>query len=139
MQLNELKTQQKFADMMFQILELAISFQTVTLPQTNVGAAYYSQKLNCYNLTLCEFGTNRGSCYCWTEDQLTKATSDIAIGVCKWLEEVDQHVSAVKQVNLFSDSRVSQNRNGVMSAALIHFLSQSANITSIVHKMSDSW
>ena len=51
MQLNELKTQQKFADMMFQLLELTISFQTVTLPQTNVGAAYYSQKLNFYNLT----------------------------------------------------------------------------------------
>ena len=133
MQLNELKTQQKFADMMFQLLELAISFQTVTLPQTNVGAAYYSLKLNFYNLTLCEFGTNRGSCYCWTEDQLTKAPSDIAIGVCRWLEEVDQRVPAAKEVNLFSDPTVSQTRNRVMSAAFIHFLSRSANITSIIH------
>ena len=128
----------KFADMMFQLFELTISFQAITLPQTNVGAAYYSQKLNFYNLTLCEFGTNRGSCYCWTEDQLTKAPSDIAIGVCRWLEEVDQRVPAVKEVNLFSDSTVSQNRNRVMSAALIHFLSRSANITSIIHKVSDS-
>ena len=61
MQLNALKIQQKFADMMFQLLELTtcISFEAVTLPQTNVRAAKYSQKLNFYNLTLCEFGTNR--------------------------------------------------------------------------------
>ena len=121
---------------LFQLLELTISFQTVTLPQTNVGAAYYSQKLNFYNLTLCEFCTNRGSCYCWTEDQLTKAHSDTAIGVCRWLE-VDQRVPAFYEVNLFS-TPVSQNRNRVMSAALIHFLSRSANITSITHEVSDS-
>ena len=34
-------------------------FSGSTLPQTNVGAAYYSPKLNFYNLTLCEFGTKQ--------------------------------------------------------------------------------
>ena len=95
--LNTLTVQKKFADTLFQWLKLTIYFQAVTLPQTNVGTAYYSRKLNFYKLMLCEFGTNGGSCYCWTEDQPIKVPSDIAIGVCMWLKGVVQRVMRLRR------------------------------------------
>lgn len=106
----------------------------ITLPRTNVGEAYYKSKLNAYNLTVLELGTNVGSCYVWTEDQLSRAASDIALAVALWLEEVDSR-GVVKEVALYSDSTVSQNRNRPFSAMIIHFLSRSTNIKRINHKV----
>lgn len=49
----------------------------LTLPETNVGCAFYKRKLNCYNLTL-HLNLN-GQIYCaiWNEDLVGQSGNDL--------------------------------------------------------------
>ena len=94
--------------------------QTIKVPQSNVGDTYYKMKLAMHNLTVFELGRNVGTCYTWTEHEHLRGPKDIATCVSKWLESKDSQ--GIKEVVLFSDSTVSQNRNGSFSTMTIHTL-----------------
>ena len=110
-------------------------FQVMTLPRSHIGETYYLQKLNNYNLTVWDLATKQAHCYLWHEGQIGRGASDIALAVVTHLEMLEQ-TTDTETVLMFSDSAGSQNRNRIMSAALIHFLTRSAKIKTIIHKVS---
>lgn len=110
--------------------------QVLTCPQLFNGMSYYRRKLSCYNLTVYELQTGRGLCYTWHEGEGNRGANDIASCIVKYLQRIDDE--GYNHVVMYSDTCGGQNRNKIFSAAMVHFLSVSKNISKIEHKYFES-
>lgn len=107
------------------------------LPRSNISCFFYSRKLNTFNLTAhCNLQKNAYCCI-WSEGTHGRQGSDIASGLIKILGMVIADFPDIKRIILWSDSCVPQNKNSIMSTALMKFLEQHPTIDEIVQKFGE--
>ncbi|KAF0708842.1 Uncharacterized protein FWK35_00033730 [Aphis craccivora] len=108
----------------------------LTLPKTNVGCAFYKRKLNCYNLTA-HLNLN-GQIYCaiWNEGLVGRSGNDLASAIVSCLEQIIEDHRSIEKIITWSDSCVPQNRNSLISCAVINLMMRHPNITSVHMKYS---
>jgi len=111
----------------------------IALPRANISNFFYKRKLNVYNLTgHCAVGKDtRGFCAVWHEGISGRAGNDIASSLVKMLQEVVKAYPSVTDITLWSDSCIPQNKNCVMSCALIKFLQSCGQIQSLTQKFGE--
>ena len=110
----------------------------ISLPRANIKSFYFRRKLAVFNLTAhCSVGK---SVYCalWSEDSHGRSGNDIASALIAVLDRVvADNVkvnNVIKKITLWSDACVSQNKNSLMSYALLSFLSEHPGIEIIMQK-----
>jgi hypothetical protein len=107
---------------------------TFALPKAEVSNFFYKRKLNVYNLTAhCSVD---GATYCaiWHEALSGRAANQIASAITRILHALCADHPSLKHLILWSDSCVPQNRNSVMSTAIIKFLTESNSPIDIIEQ-----
>lgn len=107
------------------------------LPRSNISCFFYSRKLNTYNLTAHCSLQKQAYCCIWSEGTHGRQGSDIASGLIKILNRVLVDFPQVRKIILWSDSCVPQNKNSIMSLALMKFLEQHPTIVEIIQKFGE--
>ncbi|KAF6206713.1 hypothetical protein GE061_017949 [Apolygus lucorum] len=100
------------------------------LPRLLASAAYYKLKLQVHNYSIYNLATRDVKCYWWDETGASLDASTYASCLIDYLEELLE--LAKKTVIIWSDGCTPQNRNKVLSNALLH-LSIKHGVT-IMHK-----
>lgn len=100
------------------------------IPCSQVSPLYYSRKLNMFNLTVYSLKSpNDAVCYCWTELDGKRGSSEVGTCILKWLSSLPE---SVNEAILYSDTCSGQNRNRYIAAALL-FAVQTMNIK-VIHQ-----
>ena len=82
-----------------------------------------------------ELGHNVAKNYLWDEAFMARGGEEISTYVSLWLD--DQEAKGMQEVELYSDSTYSQNRNRCFSTMLIHCLSRYTSIKRITHRVCE--
>lgn len=108
------------------------------LPKTNVGSAFYKRKLNMYNMTVHLQIMSHSQVYCalWHEGIVGRSGNDMASAVIKVFETIFEQNPTITNIITWSDSCVPQNRNSIMTSAMLSFLMKNPTIESINMKFS---
>ena len=107
------------------------------LPTAEVSNFFYKRKLNVYFMTAHCSADKRGYGAMWHEGQSGRTGNDMASSVPKISEAVVEENSEdprLKNITLWSDSCVPQNRNSFFSTAIKLLFKNHPNIVSIEHK-----
>lgn len=107
----------------------------ILTPHANISSLFYYRKLNIYNLTAYYTPTKQVYCAIWSENMAGRAGNDIASAFAKILNVVSDENDFTHLIT-WSDSCVPQNRNSIISNAVLHFLQDNRNISSITMKYS---
>ena len=83
--------------------------QVIMLPKTNQSSAFYSRKLNNYNLSVYSMGQGDAYCYVWNEADASRGACEIASCVFSFLRTLFKQ--NIKYVTTYSDNCSGQNRN----------------------------
>lgn len=114
---------------------------TFNLPKGFSSVFYYKRKLSVYNMTatVCTQNTNDRITYCavWSEGLCGRSGNDIASAVMRILESILQDFSNTEHIILWSDSCVPQNKNKILSSALLRVMYERHNIKTIIQKFSE--
>lgn len=94
--------------------------QIQPLPKTQVQEAYYARQFGFYALCIVDTATNKPDFYTWTEEQAGKGSAEISSALLQHLEKLD--LMNIKQLRLFSDGCIAQNKNNIVVRTLLHFL-----------------
>ena len=119
--------------------KVALTFdlqQVLTCPKLQAGISYYKRKLNVYNFTFYNLATKEGTCYTWHEGECSRGANDFTTCIVLMLKKQDE--AGAKHVVLYSDTCGAQNRNSVLGAAIIHFLSQAQSVSKVEQKFFES-
>lgn len=121
--------------------EAIVSFDlenVLTLPKTNVGSAFYKRKICAYNMTAHLKMTSHSKIYCalWHEGIVGRSGNDMASAVYHILNKIYSQNPTITRITTWSDSCVPQNRNSIMSSAMISFLLNNPGIQHIIMKFS---
>lgn len=100
--------------------------QVLSVPQSNVGLAYYKLKLSTYNFTVFNLATKECQCYMWYESIAKRGSSEI--GSCLLLFVQSQVKNGAKEFSFYSDNCAGQNRNKYVFA-LYNYLSLKYSVT----------
>ncbi|CAG9770205.1 unnamed protein product [Ceutorhynchus assimilis] len=106
-----------------------MDLQSVLLsPKSNVSSLYYKTKLIVHNFTVFNLKTKDGYCYIWHEGQ-GGLTANIFTSILYSFvrNHVMQENEAVSKIIFYSDGCSCQNRNALLSSALLN-LSQESKI-----------
>lgn len=107
------------------------------LPISNASKIYYRRKFSVLNLTV----VINKIVYCamWNELLCGREGTHIANALIKVLKLIVEDNTSLEHLTLWSDSCVPQNRNSIMSAAIMNFLNSSAskNLKQIDQKFSE--
>ena len=99
-------------------LVFTMDLQAVLLaPKLKASASFYKTKLAVHNFTLYNLATKSSTCYVWHEGEGGLVGSVFASMVCSYLDI--QITDNIKEVTLYSDGCTYQNRNALMSNALL--------------------
>lgn len=105
------------------------------LPHENIKSMFYLRKLAVYNLTThCSIG-REGYCAIWVENVAGRTGNDIASALVEILNKVVEHHQELTDITLWSDACVAQNRNPVITLALMKFMSANPSIQRITQKI----
>lgn len=108
-----------------------------SLPRGYASNYYYKRKLSVFNLTgICNLNKIT-YCAIWNEAFSGRKGNDIASALVKILQAVISDIPTVKNIILWSDSCVPQNRNKITSVAILQFLHDNPTITSVQQKFSE--
>lgn len=122
------------------VIIVCFDLQSVfSLPKGNASSFYYKRKLSVYNMTATVCFANKPKityCALWTEAHSGRTGDDIASAVAKILENILIDNPETKKIILWSDSCVAQNKNKVMSTALLYLLHQAPKLKTIIQKFS---
>jgi len=100
------------------------------IPCSEVSPLYYSRKLNMFNLTFYSLKPpNDAACYCWTELDGKRGSSEVGTCILKWLSKLPE---TVNEAVLYSDTCSGQNRNRYIAAVLL-FAVQTTNVK-VIHQ-----
>lgn len=94
-------------------------------PSLNASALYYRRKLNCHNFTVYDLATHEATCYWFNETEADLSACTFASCIVHYIKKVVSENPL--PIILYSDGCNYQNRNSVMSNALLH-LSMELNI-----------
>lgn len=115
---------------------LLFDLQNVILtPHAEISSLFYLRKLSVYNLTAYYTTTKKVYCALWTEAMAGRAGNDIASAFRKILDVVVEE-NDVTDLVTWSDSCVPQNRNSIISNAVLHFMRENPTVNSITMKYS---
>ena len=118
---------------------LCFDLQNVlTVPKAEISNFFYLRKLSVYNMTAHLSLDKDVYCCIWSESQSGRAGNDLASAILRILESVLTTHPQLKNLILWSDSCVPQNRNSIMSTAIKHFLNAHPDVESITQKFSAS-
>lgn len=115
---------------------LTFDLQSVLqIPCSDVSPMYYSRKICVYNLTIYESAPpNEAFCFCWTELNGKRGSSEIGSCLYYYLKNLPTHVT---EVSLWSDTCAGQNRNQYVAALLLYTV-QVTHLEVIEHKFLES-
>ena len=122
------------SDKNFQVVTFDLE-AVLTTPCSLVNQAYYKWKLNCYNLSVYSLGDNKGTCYLWNETDGERGSCEISTCLYKYINSLPPYV---KEVTLFSDNCMGQNRNKYVAAALLYSVSTGSFIDKIDQKFLEA-
>ena len=95
----------------------------LALPLTNVSNYFYKHKLNVYHLTAHCSLSKQSYGALWPETLSGRSGNDIASALVCLLERlVNDHPDQTEEVVLWSDSCIPQNRNKIMTCAIMLFM-----------------
>lgn len=102
-------------------IALCVDLQAVKLaPYLQAGAFYYKTKLCIHNFTVYNLQTHDTSCYWFSEDQNSELKASTFVScLLDFLEK--KCVSTNVPIIIYSDGCTYQNRNSIMSNALLNF------------------
>jgi hypothetical protein len=106
----------------------------VSLPHANIKSMFYLRKLSVYNLTAHCSLDRSGYCAVWAENVSGRSGNDISSALIELLNRIVQKHAEITRITLWSDVCVAQNKNRVMTLALLKFLSEHPGILQIVQK-----
>jgi len=111
----------------------------ITLPRSNISSMLHKRKLNVYNMTghLSKNNQTKALCVVWNESQSGRAGNDMASAVYRMLQEVLVPQPNLKRLAIWSDAGVPQNRNSLMSMAIMKFMIENQTLTSITQKFGE--
>ena len=110
----------------------------ISCPRANISNFFYKRKLNMYNLTA-HFSLNKGAYNAmWPETMAGRGGNEIASALIVILKRIIADFPLLNEFTLWSDSCVPQNRNSVMTTAILDFVSSSPKITKIQQKFSEA-
>ncbi|GFO04062.1 DNA repair protein rhp54 [Plakobranchus ocellatus] len=111
---------------------------SAVLPRSNVSNFYYRRKLSVYNLTV-HYSLDKSSyCCIWNEAEGGRCGNTIASALLKVLDQFTQENPTINNIILWSDSCVAQNRNSLMSYALLSFMRAHPHIKILTQKYSEA-
>ena len=105
--------------------------QVIMLPKANNSRAYYSRKLNNYNLSVYSMGQGKAYCYLWNETEASRGACEIASCIFSFFKTLFK--DQIKSVTTYSDNCSGQNRNRHFIAMLWYSL-KLLDFDSITHK-----
>lgn len=108
----------------------------LSCPRAEIGSFYYKSKFNVYNLTAILSSTKQVYCAIWHEMMMGRSGNDIASALVAILEKVVSDNPDIRNLVLWSDSCVPQNRNSLMSYAIAYFIKTHPTVTTITMKFS---
>lgn len=108
----------------------------ISCPRAEISCFFYLSKLNLYNLTAHLSTDKKVYCALWNETFAGKSGNDVASALIAILKAVLTEYPNMKKIILWSDSCVPQNRNSLMSVAILNFLKEHEEIESIEIKYS---
>lgn len=98
---------------------LTADVQAVKLaPFFNASALYYKTKLCVHNYTVFDLTSHDATCYWWNESQGELVASVFASCL---IDYIDKHKDSGKPIVIWTDGCTYQNRNSVISSALLMF------------------
>lgn len=108
---------------------ITMDVQAVKLsPQIPASSLYYKTKLCCHNFTVYNLATKKVVCYWFNETQAEGQASTYASFLVNYLEgEFLNNINNKLPIVLYSDGCTAQNRNSILSNALLH-LSEKHNV-----------
>lgn len=92
----------------------------VVCPRTKASASYYKTKLAIHNFTVYNMKSEDGYCFIWDETEADLSANVFATLIVKFLED-NVPFQKGDHVILWSDGCPYQNRNAVVSNALVNF------------------
>lgn len=110
--------------------------QVILLPKSNHSQIFYSRRLANYNFTIYNLQSKQCYCYIWHEGISKRGSCEISTCVSMYLRKLDG--DGVETVHLFSDGCSGQNKNSIIATMLLHVLSTSQNIKSIILSFFES-
>ena len=106
----------------------------ISLPRANIKSFYFRRKLSVFNLTAQCSIDKSAYCAVWCEGLRGRNGNDIASALIAVLTNIVDANQEIKTFTLWSDACVAQNKNSVMSLALLLFLSRHPHIEWIKQK-----
>ncbi|KAJ4435584.1 hypothetical protein ANN_18200 [Periplaneta americana] len=107
----------------------------INIPRTEISSFYYRRKFNVYNLTGYFTTTKTVYCILWTEAQSGRTGNYLASAFKKLLDTVATE-NDFNDLITWSDSCVPQNRNQLISNAVLEFLKENPRMNSVTTKYS---
>lgn len=103
--------------------------QVIYLPQCKESAIFYKRRLANYNFTIYDLNSKDCVCNLWNETISKRGANEMSTSVHYFLTNCDRR--GVKEVCMFSDGCVGQNKNSTMAAMLLYVISNSESIEEI--------
>lgn len=103
---------------------LTMDLQSVLLsPKSNVSALYYKTKLIVHNFTIYDLKRKKGYCFIWNESEGSVTANEFSTIIITMLHKfiVDYPLKSNQEIIIYSDGCTYQNRNSILSNALINF------------------
>ncbi|CAG5059857.1 unnamed protein product [Parnassius apollo] len=103
---------------------LTMDLQSVLLsPRSNVSPLYYTTKLIVHNFSLYDCKRNWGYCYIWNECEGKLTSNEFSTIIVTALEKLRTQNTTQhnKEIIIYSDGCTYQNRNVVLSNALLNY------------------
>lgn len=105
---------------------ITMDVQKVLLcPMLNASALYYKTKLIVHNFTVFDLATTNATCFLWDECQAELVASVFATCLIRYL---DANFKDELPIVIWSDGCTSQNRNAILSNALVHYAVKTGKI-----------
>ncbi|CAG9773284.1 unnamed protein product [Ceutorhynchus assimilis] len=102
---------------------LTVDLQSVLLaPKSKVSLMYYKTKLAVHNYTLYDIKSNDGYCFLWSEVEGSLGANEFSSILTYFIENMilPKIDKSLAKIILWSDGCVAQNRNNVLSNALLN-------------------
>ena len=100
--------------------------QVIFLPKSSQSDIFYKRRLSNYNFTIYELASKNAWCFLTHEGIAGRGSNEVASYLFKYLHILDER--GVKEVELYADGCVGQNKNTIVTRMLQSFIDQSSSI-----------
>lgn len=120
------------ADYIVAVYDLQAVLQT---PKGEVSVFYYKSKLNSFNFTISELGSDHTECFLWHEGEANRGADEIGSCVLRFIDKIlsGYNGSGIEFV-FYSDNCCGQQKNRFVFSMYIFALLKYPKIKSITHK-----